>query len=471
MRLFDDLLNNNMFWGVVFLALLLFGSRMEGTVRAIAVVLSWLVGSYWLYRWWEDKTAKNGQLLACALLIFAGVLAFIFFYTDPRRPVTRPVASTSPRGTLVVSATLLSVGGSPTQEHVPDPTDWVEPKTHVHLIFQDSSVLTGHLQNQLERDISAFREYLIRLGIPVSDGYPPIGVSNGPGAAQTRSMGQLPTYRSQVSITQGWFVDRRAVTPQYVDYAISGALQKRPPKSTLQDMMAASAAGQYFNGSFWNYKPKAEGGYWATPMWDVRSRFGKDFADRLLAFAVKSMIDSPDEGAHCNFDLYFYHKLQQGYSVIDSDPYRMTEITRIVGMSGIDLNTPKAYFDFSATAIKRRNGAYTIDVAVSNTTDVLAKGGQLRLSLAPDVRLLRLPDGAQKDPSTTLQAARIIPVDTIGAHETKKLAIKFVPVGGDFPPGVTSFILHFDYTCSTCGKDNYSHHLKFPLDAFRSMTL
>ncbi len=131
MRLFDDLLNNNIFWGIVFLALLLFGSRMEGVVRAIAVSLSWLVGSYWLYRWWENNTAKNGQLLACTLLIFTGVLAFVFFYTDPRRPVTRPVTSTQPRGTLVVSATLLNVGGSPAQEHVPDPPGWVEPKTRV----------------------------------------------------------------------------------------------------------------------------------------------------------------------------------------------------------------------------------------------------------------------------------------------------------------------------------------------------
>ena len=181
------------------------------------------------------------------------------------------------------------------------------------------------------------------------------------------------------------------------NYAIDEALRKRaaqhPGGSVLQDMIAASSLSQYYKWSYWDYKPSGEGGYWSSQLWEIRSSFGKDFTDRLLGFTIKSMLDNPEEGANTNFDIYFYRKLQQGDAVIDSDPERMSKIAEIIQKSSIDVTTPKAYFDFSATAVKRHDGSYIVNVVATNKSDVQANHGQFRMYFAPDVQLLREPQG------------------------------------------------------------------------------
>jgi hypothetical protein len=265
MRYLDAILDSSVFWGVVILILLLFfGSRMEGIVRAIAFALSWLAGSSWFYRWWSVNTAQDWRLLANMLLCYIGFLLFVYFWTDPLRPISRPITSEPVgRGTLVASVSLLDVGASPIQESIASPPGWVAPTTRILLIFQDSPLLTREVKDQVTQDLSAFREYLLRLGIPVSDEFPPIGVGKGPGSSQTHVLGTLPSYRSSVTITRGWFVNRRAITGQYANYAIDEALRKRaaqhPGGSVLQDTIAASALSQYYNWSFWDYKPNGEG--------------------------------------------------------------------------------------------------------------------------------------------------------------------------------------------------------------------
>jgi hypothetical protein len=177
MRYLDAILDSSVFWGVVFLTLLLFGSRMEGIVRAIAFALSWLAGSYGFCRWWSVKTAQDWRLVASFLLCYTGVLLFVYFWTDPLRPVSRLISGEPlGRGTLVASVSLLDVGASPAQEPIPSPPGWVVPTSKIQLIFQDSPLLTNEIKDQVTQDVSAFREYLLRLGIPVSDEFPPIAI-------------------------------------------------------------------------------------------------------------------------------------------------------------------------------------------------------------------------------------------------------------------------------------------------------
>src|SRR5260370_30453687 len=119
MRHLDAVLNSNVFWGVVTLTLLLFGSRMEGIVRAIAFALAWSAGSYWSYSFWNVHTAQDWRLLASFLVFYSGVLLFIYFGTDPHRPVTRAIsAEPIGRGAPVASVSLLDVGASPSQEPI-----------------------------------------------------------------------------------------------------------------------------------------------------------------------------------------------------------------------------------------------------------------------------------------------------------------------------------------------------------------
>jgi hypothetical protein len=169
--------------------------------------------------------------------------------------------------------------------------------------------------------------------------------------------------------------------------------------------------------------------------------------------------------------VYFHHKLQQADSVFDGHPGRMGKITEIIEKSGINLTIPKAYFHFSATAVKRQNGSYAISVVATNISDIPANQGQFRLYFAPDVRLLIEPKGSLRDSTTTLMSARVVPFDSIGAHAANKMSLEFAPRPGSFPAEIKFFVLHFDYQCGTCGMDNYSHDLKFAISAFDTRDL
>jgi hypothetical protein len=473
MRQIDAIFTSNPFWGIVALFFLVVGSAWkDDVVKALALCVGWSVGSYVFYRFWSSQTVQDWRLFGSFILVYTGIVLFLYYSVDPRRPVSRSIsAEPVGRGRSVAEVSLLNVGAAPSPEPIANPPDWIQPDATMQLIFQDSPLLTNEIKHQVTQDISAFREYLLRLRIPVSDDFPPIGVSDGPGSTQAQIAGSLPTYRSSVKITRGWFVNRRAITEQYAYYAINdvltrGAAQHRGG-SALQDMIASSALSQYYNWSFWDHKPNAEGGHWSSQLWDIRSSFGKDFTDQLLGFTIKSILDSPEEGADANFDIYFHHKLQQGDSVIDSDPERMSKITNIIEKSGINVTTPRAYFDFSATAVKRHDGSFVVNVVATNKSDVPANKGRFRVYFAPDVQLLIDPKGSSKDASFTLRSARLIPFDSISAHTPFKIQLEFMPISKAFFE-THFFVVHVDGGCETCGIDNYSHDLKFTLNAFKA---
>ncbi len=385
--------------------------------------------------------------------------------TGPRGSIGVPVSGEPLRvGTPVASLALLDVGAvPPEQSPIPDPPGWVEPKSEIKLVFRDSPLLTEAVRTQARRDVSAFREYLLGLQIPVSDEFPSIGVGAGP-AKTTQVLPSMPAYRSRATIAQDWLVDRRALTAQYSNYAIEELLTRRiknhPPNSGLQDVMAASAISGYYNRSFWD--SDIGGGRWTVQLWEIRRAFGKGFTDKLVAFALKAIADDPEEEADANFDIYFYKKLRISDEVIESAPGRIDTIKAIIEKSGIDVTTPKAKLDFAATAVGRKGGTILVDLSVSNQTEIPAARGELRIYFAPDVDLLREAKGSMKDPSTTLKSARLVPFDLIAARASQKAQIELRPIAGAFRSD--SLIIGLGYTCETCIKDTYDHSLKFDLN-------
>jgi len=472
MRQLDVILSSNPFWGVVALFFLLVGGAWKGdVVTIIALSLAWGVGLFTIYGVWASQAGQDWRLLCGLALLYSGVVILLYYGIDPHRPVSRPVvAEPVGGGTFVTQVTLLDVGASPSDASIPDPPDWHEPKMGMPLRFTDSPLLTTAVRRQITRDLSAFREYLTGLEIPVAGDFPPIGVSDRPGSAQARMLGSLPTYRSSATINQGWILDRRAVTGQYVDYAIAEMLRQRAGQhstvSVLQDMMATSAIAGYYNWSFWNYKPDNAGGHWSSQLWQIRGVLGKRFTDRLVAFTLKGLLDSPEEDADPHFDTYFYRKMQAADSVIDNNAEKMGEIKAIIEKSGIDVSTPRAHLVFSATSVKRHDGSFQVEAIATNGSNVPTGRGQLRTHFAPDVRLLRAPKGALSDPSTNLQSARLIPFESIAAHATARIYLEFIPVRGTFPPDVKFFVTQFDYQCEACGSDTHVHGLKFTLSNF-----
>lgn len=464
MRSVDALFNSNPFWGIIALFFLAIGGWGKGdAVRALALSIAWGAGVYAFYGFWNSQTAQDWRLFGSFLLVYTGVVLFLYYGIDPHRPVSRLIdGEPVGRGRFITEVSLLNVGALHIETPIPNPPDWREPTTRMHLLFQDSPVLTSTVRQQITEDLSAFREYLLSLGIAVPEEFPPIGVSNDPGSAQSRAWGSLPTYRSGARINQGWVLDRRAITEQYVDFVIAEMLRRRteqhPASSGMQDMIAASAISRYYNCSFWDCKADNAGGYWSSQLWEIRRVVGKQFTDRLVGFTLKSILDNPEEGADPNFDVYFYRKIQVADSVINNNAEKMGEIKAIIERLGINVTKPKVTLEFVSTAVKRNDGSFVVNVMVNNKTDMPTGKGQVRLYFAPDVRLLREPKGSEKDPSMTLESYRVFAFELIAAHATSRIRL-------ELQPRLTSFnsdlIIHFDYTCEACARDSYSHDLKF----------
>ena len=381
--------------------------------------------------------------------------------------IHRPIIG-KPRGegTIMGGIYLSNVGGSPTQERIPDPVDWREPTSLLALTYTDSPVLTDNVQRQITRDISAFHEYLVNLGIPISDQYPPIGVSSGPGSAQEHTSEALPVYRSKENITESWILDRRSVTDPYAYHVIFEALRKRldkhPHVSGAQDGWVAMALAMYYNWSFWNYKPPDAIGYWSLPLWDIRQAYGKDFTDKLVAYTLKVILDSPEENANADFNLYFYNCLLKGDSVIEDSPQsKIPKMKEIINHDGISLE-PTAKLEFTATALEKDDGSVAFNIQVANNTELEASRITVHLNCTCDAKVIKEPDRSRKDPSTNMQSARLVDIDSIQPH--RKTTITFAlakPLLHGFP-----LTLNISYQCASCSEDTYSHSLDFDLTPF-----
>jgi len=255
------------------------------------------------------------------------------------------------------------------------------------------------------------------------------------------------------------------MTEQFAYFVMEQMLRRNseqhPGPSGTQDMLAASSLSQYYNWSFWDFKAENTGGYWSTQLWEIRKAMGKRFTDRLVGYALRSMSDNPEEGADPNFDLYFYRKIQVADSIIDDNAEKMGKITEIIERSGINVTKPKATLEFAATAVKRHDGSFVVDVTVTNKTDIPTSKGQINLYVAPDVNLLREPKGSERDASrTTLRSYRVFHFESITAHATKKIRLELKPISKSFS---SDPIMHFDYACEGCSRDTYSHDLRFKL--------
>ena len=238
MRQIDAILNSNPFWGIVSLFFLIIGGVWKGdAIKALALFLGWGVGLSVLYgMYWRSQSVQDWRLAGSTALIYTGIVLLLYYGIDPHRRVSPPISGEPVgRGKFITGVSHFNVGASPSEAaQLSNPPDWRKPTTKMHLLFQDSPLLTTAVQQQITEDLSAFREYLLGLEIPVPNEFPPIGLSNDPGSAQSRTYGSFPTYRSGAKINQEWVLDRRAITEQYVHFVVEGMLRRRPQHLVME---------------------------------------------------------------------------------------------------------------------------------------------------------------------------------------------------------------------------------------------
>jgi hypothetical protein len=271
------------------------------------------------------------------VLVVAAVLAIVAIFRAP------PFSQQD----LLVRVLWTSLLGSALSLSLVTLSEWWHPV--VQLDFKDSPFFTDQIKRRIRRDITENRDYLTRLGIRLPDQLPPVRVQTGPNAGRSGlyTPPALPNYRWEMVVGENSINDRGAPTEMYDSFVV-GQLVFDPKvmaefgnsvQGIAIPMMLSEAFTTYFNTSFWGQRP-VHGMPWTTQLWKIRDELGATFTDRMVAYALMSVYDSPKEGIETKFDpfknlqLYLYRKLKVGDSVIDNESARWPEVVRILKADG-----------------------------------------------------------------------------------------------------------------------------------------
>jgi hypothetical protein len=232
---------------------------------------------------------------------------------------------------------LVGMGLYATWIYMPRP----EPR-NITLTFRDSPYLTKAVERRLTRDFNDMRNYFSSLDIAIGSEVPPISIVQGSSSGLTENFG-LPGYRNDLTIGSDVLGDPMACTRDYAYWVIGRlflsqqrAVRVLPPDPNsenkldgFQQIMLEQTFVAYFNWSFWGTEVPY-GHKQPEILWEIRSKLGDIFADRLIAAMLRTTVDTPDEGADKNSDIYFVHKLKIAYSIVGSGDEKWLQIVDIL---------------------------------------------------------------------------------------------------------------------------------------------
>lgn len=225
---------------------------------------------------------------------------------------------------------------------------WPKREIFVVVTFKDSPVLTQIRRKNIEISLDDFYRYLKNVGFDLPREVPPIGVSP-PHSIMSGGGGQGPAYYSSLFITEDNLDNLGTVRTVYALYTFDRILVWPDPwKSDLpraqaeDDEVAAWVYSCYFTRSFGGQPTCAAdvpGHQWVDAMWEVRQKYGQEYADSLMCYTLKMWRDTPAKYVD-SFDRFFRQRLTVGETVKDNSAERYSELNGIFRNHGIDTAQP-----------------------------------------------------------------------------------------------------------------------------------
>jgi hypothetical protein len=308
----------------------------------IALGNSWVMDSPYKWRLWR------GALMVCFVAFtYSGLAIWI---AGAESETEGPKSSAEP------SKQLPQVTGK-----VPGGMTLTPRPGNIQLTFQSSPLFNHKVRQRITGDLTRFRDYLVGLGIPVPVDLPPVGTHGDAGTGTYTPMG-LPPYRGRLVFGEKAVMNRMEATGLYCghvmnmflfgsDSPLKSAFGEVPiTKPTIMNLGAAQMTGHwlctYLNYSFWNTveknRPFELQGFLAGALWDIREKFDHEFADQMIGYTMRAMMDEPMKTIDEDINEYFIGKMKIGESVVDNDGSRWPEIDAIVRKHGL-FSPPKPY--------------------------------------------------------------------------------------------------------------------------------
>ena len=221
----------------------------------------------------------------------------------------------------------------------------------IEFLFKQSEVLTPKRQARIQNDLTAFAAYLKKIDLPLPPGQPPIEITSKQGSG---AGGQLdgPTYYDTVTIKADEIDSQSAATQAYSTWVtmrlLNTSISKTKTFETLDEifrtitpivgtnMPAWNIFGQYFSDSYWGIQsnptaPQPE----LQALWEIRSKCGQKFTDRLIAFTVRRFIDDNQKSYKGNFDEYFAERIAEADRIVDSESSQLPIIKKAMVNFGL----------------------------------------------------------------------------------------------------------------------------------------
>ena len=303
------------------------------------------VGAYFLaqflqLRGYVNLTASRIDLSLAALIFI--VAAYIFSRAMPSR-----------RNSIFLLLTLLIVacGFLLDRLTLQSPKVPVGPRSYqLSFVFKDSPLFSDTTKTFVKDKIEDYFEYLEGTGLSVPRELAPIGVAtpDGLGGCGGYSIARpAPLYRQgEIYFEETCLNNGEAITGIYSDWVFQNLLDESLHGLKAGDvgvrMASQKTLSLYYQSSFYgSLSPDAQKGLnsWPVVLWDMRTQFGKDFTDRAIAQAVRSMNDDDVQYKDgIPIDAYWCYHLGIGVSVIDNNHQKYDGIRRLLGLRGLCRN-------------------------------------------------------------------------------------------------------------------------------------
>jgi hypothetical protein len=219
-------------------------------------------------------------------------------------------------------------------------------ENHIDLVFQDSDLLSGWRKMVITYDLGRMKNYLASLDIPVPGKIPTIGVELGNANCSGGSFPpSKPIFRSTFKIGKDCIANRGVVTSLYIDYIVPAPSNFKSAGDLVRLIALEGAFKDYLDWSFWGGResmscdPQSILGLigHADVLWRIREVFGRDFADKLVAYSLKATVADPWEGYDPDMGIYLGRKLKIGDSVED-DGTKWPKILEILKEGGVPID-------------------------------------------------------------------------------------------------------------------------------------
>lgn len=225
---------------------------------------------------------------------------------------------------------------------------WPKRQIIAVVSFKDSPLFTPQRRKKIEIELDDYYRYLENLGFDLPKEIPPLGVSPAHGAILAGGS-EGPVYYSSLVIPEDSLDSRTIVPTVYSSYAFNRILvwpnARNPNISRAEaenDEVAAWIYACYYPASFTGQSAcdkSTPGHKWVDAMWDVRQKYGREYADSLMCYTLKMWRDIPSKYMD-SFDRFFRYRLVAGETVKDNSADRYRELNGIFKQHEIDVTQP-----------------------------------------------------------------------------------------------------------------------------------